>query len=115
MASRPESGFPMFRLLFRTIGFFLLAAAFADLVVDGTRSIAAGALSLTPLDQTISWLSPDKIAALKPAIEHLNPFLWDPVTVGLLRLPTWLVAGVLGTLIMLLTQKRRPKIGFSSR
>lgn len=105
----------MFRLLFRILGFFLLAAAFADLVVDGTRSIAAGALMLTPLDKTIAWLSPDSVAALKPAIERLNPFLWDPVTVHFLLLPTWLVAGVLGTLIMLLTQKRRPKIGFSSR
>lgn len=105
----------MFRLLFRTLGFFLLAAAFADLVVDGTRSIAGGMLSLTPLEKTIAWLAPDKVAALKPAIDHLNPFLWDPVMVHVLRLPTWLVIGVLGTLIMVLTQKRRPKIGYSSR
>ncbi|HEY5226357.1 MAG TPA: hypothetical protein VIJ06_06155 [Methylovirgula sp.] len=107
--------FPMFRLLFRTIGFFMLAAAFADLVVDGTRSIAGGALSLTPLDKTLAWLAPDKIAGLKPAIERLNPFLWDPVMIHFLVLPTWVVIGVLGALIMALTRKRRPKIGYSSR
>jgi hypothetical protein len=106
---------PMFRMLFRIIGFFMLAAAFADLVVDGTRSIAGGALSLTPLDKTIAWLAPDKIATLKPAIDHLNPFLWDPVMVHFLLLPTWLVIGALGALLMVLTQKRRPKIGYSSR
>ena len=41
------SDLPMFRFLLRLIGLLLLAGAFAALVVDGTRSIAAGALALT--------------------------------------------------------------------
>lgn len=105
----------MFRFFFRTIGFFLLAGAFAALVIDGTRSIAGGVLSLTPLGTTLAWLAPAKFAALKPQIDHFNGFLWDPVIVHLLALPTWLVIGGLGTLIMVLTQKRRPKVGYSSR
>ena len=105
----------MFRFIFRIIGFFLLAGAFAALVIDGTRSIAGGMLSLTPLGTTLAWLAPAKVAALKPVIDHLNPFLWDPVMVHLLLLPTWLVIGGLGTLIMALTQKRHPKVGYSSR
>lgn len=105
----------MFRFFFRLIGLFLLAGAFAALVIDGTRSIAGGMLSWTPLGKTIAWLAPAKMATLKPAIDGLNPFLWDPVMVHLLLLPTWLIVGLLGTLVMVATQKRQPKIGYSSR
>ena len=106
----------MFRLSFRLIALLLLAGAFAALVIDGTRSIAGGALSLTPLGQTLVWLMPEKFATLKPALQHaLPPFLWDPVMVKVLLMPTWLVIGVIGILLMLLTQKRRPKIGYTSR
>lgn len=106
----------MFRLTFRLLGLLLLAAAFAALVIDGTRSIAGGMLSLTPLGQTMAWLMPEKFATLEPAVQHaVPPLLWDPVMVNLLLMPTWLVIGGLGIIVMLLTQKRRPKIGYSSR
>lgn len=106
----------MFRLTLRLIGLILLAGAFAALVIDGTRSIAGGMLSLTPLGQTMLWLMPQKFETLKPMIQHDVPrLLWDPVIVHVLAAPTWLVVGVLGVLVMLITQKRRPKIGYSSR
>jgi hypothetical protein len=105
----------MLRFFFRLVGFILLAGAFAALVIDGTRSIAGGVLSLSPFGQTIAWLAPEKFAALKPMIAHVSAFLWDPVMVHLFLLPTWLVIGVLGTLIMALSRKPRPKIGYSSR
>jgi hypothetical protein len=105
----------MFRLLLRTIGLFLLAGAFAALVIDGTRSIAGGALSLTSFEAMLGWIAPDKVGGLKPAIQHISAFLWDPVAVHLLLLPTWVVLGTLGALIMLVTRRRQAKIGFSSR
>ncbi|HLH11525.1 MAG TPA: hypothetical protein VKV77_06570 [Methylovirgula sp.] len=106
----------MFRLTFRFLGLLLLAAAFAALVIDGTRSIAGGMLSLTPLGQTMLWLMPDKFPVLKPQVQHaLPPLLWDPVMVHVLAAPTWLVIGVLGLFVLLVTQKRRPPIGYSSR
>jgi hypothetical protein len=37
------------------------------------------------------------------------------VTVHVLAMPTWLVIGVLGILLMLITQKPRPRIGYSDR
>ncbi len=107
---------PMFRFCLRLIGLLLLAGAFAALVVDGTRSIAAGALALTPLAQTLAWLSPQKFAALKPQLQqHVPHFVWDPLIVHLLTAPTWIVAGALGALVLLVTQRRRPKIGYSNR
>jgi hypothetical protein len=105
----------MFRFLLRLVGLFLLAGAFAALVIDGTRSVAGGVLLWTPLGKTIAWLAPAKMAALKPAVDKLNPFLWNPVMVHLLLLPTWLVIGFLGALALVLAQKRQPKIGYSSR
>ncbi len=106
----------MFRFILRLLGLLLLAGAFAALVIDGTRSIADGALALTPLAQTLSWLSPQKYAALKPELQHHVPhFVWDPLIVHLLTAPTSLVAGALGALVLLAAQKRRPKIGYSNR
>jgi hypothetical protein len=105
----------MFRFLLRTLGLFLLAGAFAALVIDGTRSIAGGALSLTSFGTMLAWIAPDKVGGLKPALSHINPLLWDPVAVHLLMLPTWLIIGALGALVMLATQKPRPKIGYSNR
>jgi hypothetical protein len=106
----------MFRLIFRFLGLLLLAAAFAALVVDGTRSIAGGALSLASFGQTMLWLMPSKFAGIEAAAQHvLPPLLWGPVMVRVLKMPTWVVIGVLGILLMLLTQKRGPKIGYTSR
>jgi hypothetical protein len=106
----------MFRLILRFLGLLLLAAAFAALVVDGTRSVAGGALSLAPFGQTMLWLMPGKFANLEAAMQHvLPPLLWDPVVIRLLKMPTWAVAGGLGLVLMLVTQKRRPKIGYTSR
>jgi hypothetical protein len=106
----------MFRLTFRFLGLLFLAGAFAALVIDGTRSIAGGAPSLTPLEQTLLWLMPQKFSMLKTAVRHaLPPFLWNHVAVHVLLMPTWVVVGVIGILLMLLTRKRRPKIGYAER
>jgi hypothetical protein len=106
----------MFRLTFRFLGLLLLAAAFAALVVDGTRSIAGGGLSLAPLGQTLLWLMPSKFAVIEAAARHiLPPLLWNPVMVRVLKMPTWVVAGILGIILMVFTQKRRPKIGYADR
>jgi hypothetical protein len=106
----------MFRLTVRLIGFLLLAGAFASLVIDGTRSIAGGGLALTPLGQTIFLIFPEKFQGLQPAIEkYAHPLLWDPLMVSLLLLPTWLVVGLLGFLLMLVSQKKAEKIGYSIR
>lgn len=106
----------MFRLTLRFLGLLFLAGAFAALIIDGTRSVAGGALSLTPLAQTLSWLMPQKFALLKATLQHALPApLWDPLTIKILAMPTWAVMGAVGVLLMLATQKRRPKIGYAER
>ena len=46
----------MIRFLLRTLGFVLLAAAFAALVVDGSRSIAGGQLLQFSPGEGAAWL-----------------------------------------------------------
>lgn len=104
----------MFRFVSRIAGFCLLAAAVVALVIDGTRSIAAEEILLTPLGTTAFWLFPSKFPILQPAIErHVHPWLWDPVLVDLFLLPTALVLGVLGVVIFGLSLRRERPSGES--
>jgi hypothetical protein len=106
----------MLRLAFRFSGFLTVAAAFTSLIVDGTRSIAEGAVSITSLGQTAAAFFPAQFSALGPAIErNIHPLLWNPVLTTLFWLPTWLVVGLFGLLLLTLTRKPAPKIGYSSR
>ncbi len=45
---------------------------------------------------------------LVAAIErYVYPFLWDPLILSLLQLPTWIVFGVLGLLLYRIGRRRR--------
>jgi hypothetical protein len=105
----------MIRLAFRVFGLILLAAAFAALVVDGTRSIAAGSLTTTSLAEALLWALPKQVEGMKPLILNINPYLWDPVMVDLLALPTWSIAGFIGFLAIAVAQSKPAKIGYSNR
>lgn len=105
----------MLRLAFRSVGFILLALGFAALIVDGTRSIAAGTLAIVPLGRSADMLFPGAIAKLKGLVLAHAPGLWDPVVVRVLEAPVWLVVGLLGAVLILLTRRPRPKIGYARR
>ncbi len=105
----------MFRLAVRFIGLLILAGAFAALIVDGTRSVAAGTLAPMPLGRMIAALAPDAFVKLHASIESHAPILWDPVLVTVLLLPTWVVLGALGLVLLALTRRPAPKIGYSRR
>lgn len=105
----------MLRLLFRFVGLLLLAGAFAAMVVDGTRSIAAGAPAIMPLDRTMTIFSPGSVERLHGFIDKNAPRLWDPLVAKLLALPVWLVLGGFGLVLFALTRRRRPKIGYTRR
>jgi hypothetical protein len=106
----------MVRSTLRFFGLFLLAAAFAVLMIDATRSIASKSLIVMELGQTASSLAPAKLASLQDAVKnHAHPFVYDPILVDFLRLPTFLFIAALGALFFRLAREPRPKIGFSSR
>jgi hypothetical protein len=105
----------MVRLFFRFVGLLLLAGAFAALVVDGTRSVAAGTPAILPLGRTASSLFPNVLVALHRAMEAHSPVLWDPIAVSILLLPAWLVLGVVGLVLLAVTRRRVAKIGYERR
>ena len=105
----------MLRFLLRLVGLLLLAGAFAALIVDGTRSVAAGRIALLPLGRTIGAVSPEAFVKLHAAVETHAPVLWDPVMVTILLLPTWCVLGLLGIVFIALARPPRPKIGYARR
>lgn len=105
----------MIRLFFRFVGLLLLAGAFVALVVDGTRSFAAGGVAIVPLGRILPLLSPEALLKLRGLIEPHVPLLWDPVLVSLLLLPSWIVLGITGIVLLALTRPRRPKIGYARR
>ena len=102
----------MLRFLARIAGFLVLAAGFAAMVIDGTRSIAAQAVVLTPFGD----LFRAKLPVIQQAIvQNVHPLLWDPVATGLFRLPVWTVLAIGGGLLIWMARRRRPMIGYSSR
>ncbi|MDE2362974.1 MAG: hypothetical protein KGM42_09870 [Hyphomicrobiales bacterium] len=106
----------MLRLIFRFLGLMLLAAAFAALVVDGTRSIASNAIVLTSFGETLAQLAPVKSALWEGTVDKkVGPWAAAHLVTFVLALPNWLIAAALGGLLFLLTRRRRAPIGFSTR
>ncbi len=98
----------MVRFLVRLAGLCALAGAVIALVVDGTKSVAASALILTPLGQAWFVASPDSLARLETAVTtHLGRFAWDGIAGAVLALPVWLVFGALGALLILAARPPR--------
>ncbi len=103
----------MIRFVLRFIGMWALAAAFVWLVIDGTRSIASNALSVTNLGTAWSDISPGSFDALQPAIgRHVPEWLGNSVMHALLEQPTFLVLGIVGSLLILIGRKKKPLIGY---
>jgi len=104
----------MIRFLLRFIGLFFLAAGFIFLVYDGTRSIAASAVVVTPLGQTWNDIHSRSLDAVQAAIQgRLADWVWDPVFRSVLHAPTWFVFGILGAILILLGRKKKPLIGYA--
>lgn len=106
----------MLRFLFRFIGLWLLAGAFVALIVDGTRSISAARIVIMRTGDAWETLHPASFDAMRAWIElHLPMWAWNPVALGVLLTPLWIVLGILGLLLVLAGRKRAHPIGYSSR
>ena len=99
----------MIRFLLRLIGFLSLAGGFVALVIDGARSIAAGALSWTSAEAAWAAWSPATLAKTHAALGSA-PGL-DPAFGFILSLPAFAPLVVLGILLMLLGRRGRGGIG----
>jgi hypothetical protein len=105
----------MLRFIARALGLILIAAGFVGIVIDGTRSIANGAVMFTPLGEMAFRVFGERYLLLQPAIErHVHPLLWDPVVLNLTLLPGSVVAFLLGIVLLWLGQKPPEPIGFAT-
>ena len=103
----------MIRFLLRFLGLLCLALGFIFLVYDGTKWIADQRWHVTKVSDVWISVQESSLAKLKPTIDAISPWLWDPVTVGILNAPSWLVLFILGSILLLLGRKKRPLIGYA--
>jgi hypothetical protein len=103
----------MIRFLLRLVGLLSLALAFIFLVYDGTKSIADQRWYITKVAEVWASIHETSLAQLKPTLEGLAPWLWDPVAGHILNAPTSLALLIIGTILVLFGRKPRPLIGYA--
>ncbi len=89
-------------------GFFIIAAylcltgGFVAAVVDGARSIGAGAVSLTYAEDVLR----PRLPGLPALLDKISPWLWDPVMVQIMRVPLGLLLGLVGVAVLLMIRRK---------
>lgn len=103
----------MIRFLFRFVGLWVLAAGFVALVRDGTKSIAGNGIFVTRLGEDWNNIQASSLESLKAVIErYAGAPGWEMVSTYLLAAPTWLVLGILGSILILIGRKKKALIGY---
>lgn len=98
----------MFKALLRLLSMILLSVAVIMAVLEATRSIAAGALVVTPLGASWKALSPDSLLRFEELVRTTLPDLfWDPVALAVLGLPGFAVFLALAALFALAGRRRQ--------
>lgn len=105
----------MIRTFLRSVGFVLVACAFAALVVDGSRSIAAKSVMIFSIGDTAGWLLPARTEALRKALAALPSGALRGAAETLFTLPTSLAAVIVGAALLYAGRPRRPEIGYVPR
>ena len=107
----------VFHFIFKILGLFVLALAVVLAVLDLTRSITASEITLTPLASSWNSVSRDTLLSFKDLVlAWTHPYLWDPVLLFVLQLPSWLVFWLLSMILLKLGQRRENPYGrFASR
>lgn len=105
----------MIRFLLRFVGLILLASAFVFLVYDGTKSIADQRWYVTKVAEVWATFHDSSLAQVRPTLEGLATWLWDPVASSVLNAPTCVVLVVIGTFLLVFGRKRRPLIGYARK
>lgn len=95
----------MIRFVFRLLAALVLAAAVVMAVLDATRTVAAGALVMTPLGESWSAAFPASLAAIETLLQAKVQWLWDPVILTMLKLPGFAILGLFAFLLYAIGHK----------
>ncbi len=107
----------MISFLARMTGIWLIAGALVALVVDATRTIASSKIAVTPLGATWYAISPTNLVNTQLFVQreieaYIGQWLWDPVIQWILLLPTWLVLGAAGFVLVFLGRRRATRSAY---
>ena len=101
----------MIRFLFRLLATVALAVAVIMAVLDATRSVAAGSVVTTPLGTSWLTVSPATLESTQAAVETwLHPALWDPAAIFILKLPGFVVFGLIALLLYAVGRRRQRRM-----
>ena len=103
----------MIRFLLRFIGLCLLATAFVFFVYDGTKSIANQQLIYVKVSDVWAIVDQNSLNLVQNWLKLKLAWAWDPYLQKAFDLPTWVVLGVVATILILLGRKKRPLIGYA--
>lgn len=104
----------MIRFVLRFAGLFALAAAFVAVLYDGTKTIAAGQMYITPFQDIWTYLHPESLQWLQTTVQaRAAAWVWNSAFITVLTAPAGLVLAVIGALLMLLGRRKRPLIGYA--
>ena len=106
------TGTIMIRFLFRFIGLCLLALAFIFFVYDGTKTIANQQLITMKVSDAWAIVDQNSLNLVQNWLKQKLAFAWDPYLQKIFDLPTWVVLGIVATILILLGRKRKPLIGY---
>ena len=94
----------------RMLGMIALAIGVITAVLDVTRSIADSAMVMTSLGKEWYEFSPSGLNNAQALVQrHIHPYLWDPVIIKILLLPSWVVFAVLAALLLWCGQVREKR------
>jgi hypothetical protein len=108
----PATGTIMIRFLLRFIGLCLLALAFIFFVYDGTKTIANQQMIFMKVSDAWAIVDQNSLNAVQNWLKLKFAFAWDPYLQKIFDLPTWVVLGIVATILILLGRKKRPLIGY---
>ena len=99
----------------RFVGMWFIAGALVAVVIDAAKTIAASALTMTPLGGGLFTLTPSTLVAAQEFVQtriepYVGGWLWDPVIQWILLLPTWAILGFLGFVLTYLGRRRRRRV-----
>jgi hypothetical protein len=102
----------MIGFLARFAGLWLIAGALVALVIDATKTVATSALTVTQLGKAWYDVSPLTLLSAQQFVEgrievYVGGWLWDPLVVWMLMMPTWAVFAALGFLLTYSGRRRR--------
>ncbi|MBW8907423.1 MAG: hypothetical protein JF620_00010 [Mesorhizobium sp.] len=98
----------MLRFIFRLAAMVALSIAVIMAVIDTTRSVAASALIMTPLNASWLAVSPDTRAAFETLVRaKASPMVWDGIVAWVLAQPGFAVFAVLAFLLYAIGYRRK--------